>query len=70
VITSPLNTSEQAAQARDGFRICERMIAERALAEGVRLARALRPAAGARQLVRAGLHLGAYLRGRPGPWHA
>jgi hypothetical protein len=68
-ITSGLNTPEQAAQAAQGFRLCEKAIVSQALVDSVRHAAARRPKRAAGQLARAAVHLGGYLRGCPGPWH-
>ena len=66
LVASAENTPAQAEMARQGYRLCERAIVEGALTETVRLARARRLRAGARQLVRAVLHTGAYLRAARG----
>jgi len=62
LLASAENTPAQAAMARQGYRLCERAIVEDAVTETIRLARARRFRDGARQLVRAILHAGAYLR--------
>jgi glycosyltransferase involved in cell wall biosynthesis len=69
-IVSQENSPAQAAEARTGFRICERDIVVHALAELKTSVAAGRPLPVARQLARAVLHAGGYLLGRPGPWHA
>jgi glycosyltransferase involved in cell wall biosynthesis len=68
-ITSPLNTPAQAAAARRGYRLCERLNVEIAFAQAAEAAAGRRFRVVLRRLARAGLHLGSYLRGRPGPWH-
>jgi GT2 family glycosyltransferase len=69
LIMSPLNTPEQAAQARRGYRMCEKLIVEIAVSQAAHAAAERRFPMAARRLARAALHAGSYVRGRPGRWH-
>jgi GT2 family glycosyltransferase len=66
ILAASENTAEQAMQAKHGYRICERWTVAHALSEAARLAWQKRYLASMRQLARAGLHAGAYVRGWPG----
>jgi glycosyltransferase involved in cell wall biosynthesis len=68
-ITCADNTTAQATQAREGFRLCEKEIIGHALSEVVRLVVGKRYRDAARQLLRASVHLGGFTLRRPGPWH-
>jgi glycosyltransferase involved in cell wall biosynthesis len=69
MIASPENTPEQARQARDGYRFCAAITIRHAAAEAIRLVANRDFWAASRQWARAASHLGAYVRGGPGPWH-
>lgn len=69
MIESPENTPEQAQQARDGYRFCAAMTMRHHAAEAIRLGAERDFWAASRQWARAASHLGAYVRGSPGPWH-
>jgi glycosyltransferase involved in cell wall biosynthesis len=68
-VTSALNTPEQARQAREGYRLCAQQVIGDAVSRSVGLVGRRDFRAGARELLRAVLNLGGYLRGCPGPWH-
>jgi glycosyltransferase involved in cell wall biosynthesis len=68
-ITSVDNTPEQVELAKQGYRFCAEVTIRHAASEAFRLAGKGHFMAAARQLVRAAIHLGAYVRGAPGPWH-
>jgi hypothetical protein len=64
-----LTAAEQAQQARDGYRFCAAMTMRHHAAEAIRLGAERDFWAASRQWARAASHLGAYVRGSPGPWH-
>jgi glycosyltransferase involved in cell wall biosynthesis len=68
-ITSIDNTPEQARLAKQGYRLCADITIRHATSEAIRLALARRLWLAAQHAARAAVHLGAYLRGGPGPWH-
>ncbi len=68
-ITSVDNGPEQVELARQGYRFCAEVTLRHAASEAFRLTGERRFWAAARQWVRSASHLGAYLRGAPGPWH-
>jgi glycosyltransferase involved in cell wall biosynthesis len=70
MIASRDNTPEQAEQAKDGYRFCAAFTMRHAAAEAIRLGVQRDFWAASRQLARAASHLGAYVRGGPGPWHS
>ena len=69
IVASRDNTPEQAEQARRGYRLCAALTVRHAASEAIRLGFRSDLRAAARHLVTAALHLGAYVRGGPGPWH-
>ena len=69
MIVSPDNTPEQARLAKDGYRLCAAFTIRHAAAEAIRLGAKRDLCAASRQVARAASHLGAYVRGGPGPWH-
>jgi glycosyltransferase involved in cell wall biosynthesis len=68
-IFSAENSHDQAKDAADGFRACEREMVADALSRVPGLVAGRRIRATARELLRAALHAGGYLLGAPGPWH-
>jgi hypothetical protein len=69
MIVSLDNTPEQARQAKEGYRLCAAFTIRHAAAEAIRFGAMRDVCAASRQVVRAASHLGAYVRGGPGPWH-
>jgi glycosyltransferase involved in cell wall biosynthesis len=69
IVASPDNTPEQADTARRGYRLCAALTVRHAAFEAIRSGVRSDLRAAARHLLTAALHLGAYVRGGPGPWH-
>jgi glycosyltransferase involved in cell wall biosynthesis len=69
MITSRDNTPAQAQQAKKGYRFCAALTIRHAATEAIRLGARRDFWSASRELVRAASHLGAYVRGGPGPWH-
>jgi hypothetical protein len=69
IVASRDNTPEQAEQARSGYRLCAALTVRHAASEAIRSGIRSDLRAAVRHLVTAALHLGACVRGGPGPWH-